>query len=62
MAVPPVNPGELVGSGLEFAIFKNWCSCPITISVMAKANTLYLPFKSIAGTKSRFEGQGQDRK
>lgn len=34
----------------------------LVLSDVAKANTLYLPFKSIAGTKSRFEGQGQDRK
>lgn len=54
-----------VDSGLrlgEFAIFKNLCHCPITISGMAKANTLYLPFESVAGTKSRFSGRGQDRK
>ena len=54
-----------IASGLrlgEFAIFKNLCHCAITASDMAKANTLYLPFKSIAGTKSRFSGRGQDRK
>lgn len=62
MTVSPANPGERVGSDLEFAIFKNRCHCPITISDVAKANTFYLPFKSIAGTRSGLEGQGQDRK
>lgn len=59
MAVPP---GELVGSDVEFAIFNNRCPCLVMVSDMAKENTLYLPSKSIAGTKSKFEGQGQDRK
>lgn len=54
-----------VASGLrlgEFAVFKNLCHSPITILDLAKANTLYLPFRSVAGTKSRFSGRGQDRK
>ena len=46
----------------EFTVFKNLCHCRITILDMAKANTLYLSFKSVAGTKSRFSGRGQDRK
>lgn len=46
----------------KFATFKNLYHCLITISDMAKANTLYLPFKSVAGTKGSFSGRGQDRK
>lgn len=47
-----------VASGLrlqEFAIFKSLCHCPVTISDMANANTLYHPVDSIAGTRLGFQ-------
>lgn len=54
--------GSSEGSEVEFAILNSCCPCPIPVSDVAKANTLDLPFRSIAGAQSRFEGQGQDRK